>query len=86
MDQTESKETGFFDREHELDSLRERVREGAHTLLTAQRRVGKTNLVRELQRRLADAGEVDTLRSESPKRCAYGDTAAYDGYCRKCRP
>ena len=42
----------FFDREVELEALEERVRDGAHTLLTAQRRMGKTSLVRELLRRL----------------------------------
>ncbi len=42
----------FFDRESELEALTERVRDGTHTLLTAQRRMGKTSLVRELQRRL----------------------------------
>ena len=39
----------FFDREAELAELAERVRNGAHTLLTAQRRMGKTSLVRELR-------------------------------------
>ena len=42
----------FFDREAELEALNERVLEGTHTLLTAQRRMGKTSLVRELLRRL----------------------------------
>jgi len=44
----------FFDRTKELEALEERVREGNHTLLTAQRRMGKTSLVRELQRRLKE--------------------------------
>ena len=35
----------FFDREAELRLLRERVENGTHTLLTAQRRMGKTSLV-----------------------------------------
>ena len=51
----------FFDREVELEALEERVREGTHTLLTAQRRMGKTSLVRELLRRLAGTGEFDTV-------------------------
>ena len=51
----------FFDRETELESLTERVRDGAHTLLTAQRRMGKTSLVRELLRRLDDEGEFATV-------------------------
>ena len=48
----------FFDREIELE---ERVRDGTHTLLTAQRRMGKTSLVRELLRRLAGGGEFETV-------------------------
>ena len=51
----------FFDREAELESLSERVREGTHTLLTAQRRMGKTSLVRELLRRLAYESEYETI-------------------------
>lgn len=51
----------FFDREVELASLEERVRDGIHTLLTAQRRMGKTSLVRELPRRLSQAGTHETL-------------------------
>ena len=51
----------FFDREVELASLSERVSDGIHTLLTAQRRMGKTSLVRELLRRLADGDDHETL-------------------------
>ena len=51
----------FFDREVELEILAERVREGTHTLLTAQRRMGKTSLVRELLRRLAARGRFVTV-------------------------
>ena len=51
----------FFDREDELRILEDRVRDGTHTLLTAQRRMGKTSLARELLRRLADTGEFDTV-------------------------
>ncbi|MYA60549.1 MAG: ATP-binding protein [Chloroflexi bacterium] len=51
----------FFDRETELEALSERVREGAHTLLTAQRRMGKTSVVRELQRRLWETGEFERV-------------------------
>ena len=39
----------------------ERVRDGRHTLLTAQRRMGKTSLVRETLRRLGERGEVEPL-------------------------
>ena len=42
----------FFDRDGELDVFTARVQNGTHTLLTAQRRMGKTSLVRELLRRL----------------------------------
>ena len=51
----------FFDRETELEALSERVREGAHTLLTAQRRMGKTSLVRELQRQLTETGDYEAV-------------------------
>ena len=42
----------FFDRESDLAALRQNVDDGTHTLLTGQRRMGKTSLVRELLRRL----------------------------------
>ena len=51
----------FFDREVEIEALAERVRDGAHTLLTAQRRMGKTSLVRELLRRLKEEGSFETV-------------------------
>ena len=51
----------FFDREAELDALMERARSGAHTLLAAQRRMGKTSLVRETLRRLAESGEFEAV-------------------------
>ena len=46
----------FFDRESELRILAQRVRDGNHVLLTGQRRMGKTSLVRELGRRLTEGG------------------------------
>ena len=46
----------FFDREAEIEALMERVEDGTHTLVTAQRRMGKTSLVRELLRRLREDG------------------------------
>ncbi len=51
----------FFDRKVELQLLRERVENGTHTLLTAQRRMGKTSLVRELLRQLDEDGEFATV-------------------------
>lgn len=41
----------FWDREPELEMLSERLREGAHLLITAPRRIGKTSLMREAARR-----------------------------------
>ena len=46
----------FFDREVELETLAERIRDGTHTLLTAPRRMGKTSLVRESLRLAKDEG------------------------------
>ena len=51
----------FFDRESELEALKERIEDSSHTLLTAQRRMGKTSLVRELLRRLKVEGDYETL-------------------------
>lgn len=51
----------FFDREHEVEALTERVREGNHTLLVAQRRMGKTSIVRELLRHLQLTDEFATV-------------------------
>jgi hypothetical protein len=42
----------FWDREVELSLLDERLTEGAHVLLTAPRRIGKTSLLKEASRRL----------------------------------
>ena len=51
----------FFDREAEIAALIERVQDGTHTLLTAQRRMGKTSVVRELLRRLEAEGDFETV-------------------------
>ena len=51
----------FFDREVELEALAERVRHGGSTLLTAQRRMGKTSLVRELLRQLGETGDFEPV-------------------------
>ena len=51
----------FFDREIEVEALMERIADGRHTLLTAQRRMGKTSLVRETLRRLQEGGEFEPL-------------------------
>ena len=54
-------EDRFFDRKVELEILTDRMRDGDHTLVTAQRRMGKTSLVRELLRRLAKDGKFETV-------------------------
>ena len=51
----------FFNREAEIEALAERARDGIHTLLTAQRRMGKTSLVRESLRRLDEEGAFETV-------------------------
>lgn len=51
----------FFNREREVEALSERIREGNHTLLVAQRRMGKTSVVRELLRRFQRGGEFATV-------------------------
>lgn len=44
----------FWDREKDMELLIERIDEGANVLLVAQRRIGKTSVLAELQERLAD--------------------------------
>ena len=39
---------GFWDREEEKKLLVQRIKEGAHVLLVAQRRMGKTSLMAEV--------------------------------------
>ena len=51
----------FYNREADLEALTERVYDRTHTLLTAQRRMGKTSLVRELLRVLAEKGDFETI-------------------------
>ena len=50
----------FFNQEKDIAALREHVRDGTHTLLTAQRRMGKTSLVRELLRVLDGSPGIKT--------------------------
>jgi len=44
----------FWDREDDIRILTERIDNGAHQLLVAQRRMGKTSLLKEIARRLDD--------------------------------
>lgn len=48
----------FFDREKELEILEARVRGRNHVLLSGQRRMGKTSVLRELERRLESDGWI----------------------------
>ncbi|MCY4319645.1 MAG: AAA family ATPase [Alphaproteobacteria bacterium] len=66
----------FFDREVELEALAERVRHGNNTLLTAQRRMGKTSLVRELLRRLKETGEIEPIFVDLEAACDPADAIA----------
>lgn len=59
----------FWDREEEIPLFIELLDEGAHILLVAPRRVGKTSLMREVAARVADRYiclYVDLQKSESP--------------------
>lgn len=62
----------FWGRQAELQSFIEQLDEGANILLTAPRRTGKTSLMREVARLLADRGRdlaiyVDLERSHTPE-------------------
>ena len=48
----------FFDRERELGILESRIQDGNHIVMTGQRRMGKTSILRELGRRLEQKGWV----------------------------
>jgi uncharacterized protein len=59
----------FWDREVEVDLFLERLQEGAHLLLTAPRRIGKTSLLKESARRLQGRFIclfVDLQKAEGP--------------------
>ena len=60
----------FFDRESELRVLDARARAGNHTLLTGQRRMGKTSIARELGRRLEAQGWVFLFTDVEGATCA----------------
>ena len=46
----------FFDRDQDLKILKQRIRDHNHVLLTGQRRMGKTSIIRELGRQLQVEG------------------------------
>lgn len=59
----------FWDRQEDIALFTQRVDEGAHLLLVAQRRMGKTSLMHEVARRLAGryiCPFVDLQKSSSP--------------------
>ena len=60
----------FCGRETELDILETRAREGNHTLLIGQRRMGKTSIARELGRRLEGAGWTALFADVEDAACA----------------
>ena len=60
----------FFDREGELRVLETRVRDRNHVLLTGQRRMGKTSLLRELGRRFEANGGVFLFTDVEAATCA----------------
>ena len=60
----------FFNRENELDILERHVRDHNHILLTGQRRMGKTSIVRELGRRLEIEGWVFLFADVEAATCA----------------
>ncbi len=51
----------FWDREHEIDLFIEALAEGANLHLVAQRRIGKTSLMREVSRRLEEKNQYICL-------------------------
>jgi AAA+ ATPase superfamily predicted ATPase len=60
----------FFGRDGELDLFIEKLREGTNLLLIAQRRIGKTSLMREAARRMQGnciCLQVDLQKSHSPE-------------------
>ena len=76
----------FFDREAEVEELIERVSEGQHILITAQRRIGKTSLVREALRRLNEQGDFhDVFVDVEDEADAAGAIAKIGARCRSLR-
>jgi len=60
----------FWDREEDLALFTDKLNEGANLLLIAQRRMGKTSLMKEASRRLADSYRclyVDFEKATSPE-------------------
>ena len=71
----------FFDRVGDIEALEEQVRDGAHTLLTAQRRMGKTSLVRELLRRHGNEEDFEPIFVDLDVAMDPADAIAEIGTC-----
>ena len=71
----------FFDRVGDIEALEEQVRDGAHTLLTAQWRMGKTSLVRELLRRFGDGEDFEPIFVDLERAADPADAIAETGAC-----
>ena len=59
----------FWDREEDIKLFTELLDEGAHILMAAPRRIGKTSLMREIAERVKDKYyclHVDLQKAESP--------------------
>lgn len=76
----------FFDRESELRILEGRVLAGNHTLLTGQRRMGKTSVAHELGRRLEDQGWVFLFTDVEGASCAEDVIASIAEVVHPIRP
>ena len=76
----------FFDRKSELRILESRVRAGKHTLLTGQRRMGKTSVAQELGRRFEDQGWVFLFTDVEGASCAEDVIASIAEVVHPIRP
>ncbi len=65
----------FWNRQHEIASFVEKIDNGDHLLLVAQRRMGKTSLMREVARRM---GDRDTCLFVDLQKCATGSEAVVE--------
>lgn len=63
-------EDRFWNREHEIELFIERLNEGANLYLIAQRRIGKTSLMREVENRIDDEYiclQLDLQKAKTPE-------------------
>ena len=76
----------FFDRDAELRILESRVRDRNHVLLTGQRRMGKTSILRELGRRLEEDGWIFLFVDVGGATCAEDAIASIARAVHPVRP